>query len=122
LLVVEDEAATQFVVAHFLEERGFEVVTAASASEARDVLTRNASVSAVFSDVRLPDHNGYTLAQWIRRSHPGLPIVLGSGGGLVPALIGQDFPFFLKPYNLCEVALFLHTMIRQTGSRATNAA
>jgi two-component system response regulator HydG len=122
LLVVEDEEATQFVVAHFLEERGFEVVTASSASEARNVLTGNASVNAVFSDVRLPDDNGYTLAQCIRQQHPGLPIVLGSGGGLVRALIGQEFPFFLKPYNLCEVALYLHTMIRQSSSQRTNAA
>jgi CheY-like chemotaxis protein len=110
ILVVEDEPATQFIVTDFLAGYGFDVVTAASGAEACNLLGGDPAIKAVFSDLCLPDMNGYQLAQWIRRNYPRMPIVFGSGGGLSPAFEG-DFAFFLKPYDLGEVARHLHSIV-----------
>jgi CheY-like chemotaxis protein len=111
ILVVEDEAATQHVVTEFLQDSGFAVLSASSGTQACAVLAGDPEIEAVFTDLRLPDINGYQFALWVRRDYPRLPIVLGSGGGLAQEPMGTDFPFFLKPYDLNKVAICLHAIL-----------
>jgi DNA-binding NtrC family response regulator len=116
ILVVEDEAATQFILAHFLEEHGFTVLSASCAAEAMILLETGTSIAAVFTDVRLPDMNGHALAQAIRRNRPDLPIVLGSGSGLAPALAtGESYAFFMKPYDFPAIAQHIRGLVSRAA-------
>jgi DNA-binding NtrC family response regulator len=100
ILVVEDEPAARFLLVHFLEEKGFGVVEAENAQEAMEALQRDPFIRLVFTDVRLPGMNGHALALWVREHYPDLPIVVGSGSALAPALaFKQSYSFFLKPYD-----------------------
>ena len=116
ILVVEDEAATQFILAHFLEEHGFSVLAASCAAEAMTMLEHGPSIAAVFTDIRLPDMNGHALAQSIRGAYPDLPIILGSGSGLAPALAaGESYAFFMKPYDFPAIAQHIRQVVRDAA-------
>ena len=55
LLIVEDEIPFRRAVARYFRSRGFDVAEAGSLGEARRLLGADASFSAVFLDVHLPD-------------------------------------------------------------------
>ena len=120
ILVVEDEAAARFLLVHFLEERGFDVVEAQNAQEAMAVLQLDPFISLVFTDVRLPGMNGHALALWVRERYPALPIIVGSGSALAPALaLRENYSFFVKPYDFQEIGNHIHALLK---NRAHSAA
>jgi DNA-binding response OmpR family regulator len=80
ILIVEDEPLIRMFVADSLEEYGFEVAEAESATEALAKLAAaNGAVEAVIIDVGLPDRPGDTLAEELRAKWKNLPIVIASG-------------------------------------------
>ena len=82
ILLVEDEALIQMLATDFLEEAGFTVATAGSATEAMNKLgLMPCGIDAVILDLGLPDRPGEALFREIRTLYPSLPIVLASGQG-----------------------------------------
>jgi DNA-binding NtrC family response regulator len=113
ILVVEDEAAARFLLVHFLAEKGFGVVEAQNAQEAMALLQTDPAISLVFTDVRLPGMNGHALALWVRERYPALPIVVGSGSALAPALaLRENYSFFVKPYDFHEIGNHIHGLLK----------
>ncbi|WP_025126367.1 PAS domain-containing sensor histidine kinase [Pseudomonas sp. PH1b] len=106
LLVVEDNPEVGVLLAQALNELGYQVEWATSATEALARLSQErASFQAVFSDVVMPGMNGIELATKIRSEYPGLPVILTSGYS--PALaLGQtrEFVFLQKPYSVAALA------------------
>jgi PAS domain S-box-containing protein len=78
VLLVEDEPDAAEFVRHLLEGYGAEVIIAASAGEALDLLTRM-QPDILISDIGLPGMDGYELMERIRRRD-------ASQGGGIPAL------------------------------------
>jgi PAS domain S-box-containing protein len=80
ILLVEDEASLRKIVRSMLESRGFEVV---EAEDGRAALKRIAAerdrISAVLSDVVMPELGGLELSDRLERGAPELPMVLMSG-------------------------------------------
>jgi PAS domain S-box-containing protein len=104
ILLVDDEALIQMLATEYLEEGGFKVDLAGSASEAINKLRLiPGGVDAVVVDMRLPDRTGDTLVLEIRAIYPAMPIVLASGesvSSLRETFKGQDRVGFLsKPYT-----------------------
>jgi CheY-like chemotaxis protein len=81
----------------FLEALGYEVLLAQCAADGLDLLRQHA-VAAVIVDFHMPDMGGDELASLIRRSFPGLPIVMLSGyvGDMPPACFGVVDRFVCK--------------------------
>ena len=80
VLVVDDDPAAREIIARLLEEGSFAVVTAASGSEAIELLADDdANFGAVLTDVSMPDMTGVELAYWVRDHHPSLPVAIISG-------------------------------------------
>jgi len=116
ILVVEDEILIRFVISGYLQECGFRVYEAGTAAEAIEILeAERAAIDLVFSDVRMPgEMDGFGLAQWIRKSPPGLPIVLTSGDAKKSAIakeLCEGDPFFAKPYDVAQVIAQIRTLI-----------
>jgi DNA-binding response OmpR family regulator len=126
-LLVEDEPLIQMLAAEYLEEAGFKVDTAGSATEAMNKLALvPGGFDAVVLDVGLPDRSGDTLLHEIRAVYPLLPIVLATGQGaadLHGALKGQPkVAFAMKPYNASDLlkalrAVGVHTQSAALGQR-----
>jgi DNA-binding NtrC family response regulator len=123
VLLVEDEALIQMLAVEYLEEAGFKVDTAGSATEAMNKLALiPGGVDAVVLDVGLPDRSGEILLQEIRAIHPLLPVVLATGQGaadLARAFQGQSkVAIATKPYDAGDLLKALRSLGIDTKNKA----
>ncbi len=80
VLVVDDSLSVRKVVERALEAKRFEVISAASGTEAVEIIGQDAP-DVIVCDVIMPDMDGYQICEFIR-SHPRLgatPVLLISG-------------------------------------------
>jgi PAS domain S-box-containing protein len=116
ILLVEDEYLIQMLATDYLQDAGFTVDAAGSASEAMNKLTLvKGGVDAVIVDLGLPDRRGDVLVREIRANNTSLPIVLATGQitDSVRAIFKDDerIGYVSKPY----VADDLITALRALG-------
>ena len=84
LLVVEDNPVSQKVAARNLEKLGYRVDVAANGVEALDAVDRQ-SYAVVLMDCQMPEMDGYTATEEIRRGEAGglrLPIIALTAGAM----------------------------------------
>lgn len=79
VLIVEDEFLVRLFAVDALEDAGFRVLQAGSATEAMQMLRGTTEVRAALIDMGLPDRPGDELAAEIQALRPDLPIVICSG-------------------------------------------
>jgi CheY-like chemotaxis protein len=98
VLIVEDEAVIRMNVVQVAEDAGYEVLEAANADEAIDILECRDDICAVFTDVRMPGYmDGIRLAHVIKGRWPPIQLIIMSG---LEVPDGSDFPWFIrKPYG-----------------------
>lgn len=92
-----------------LEDAGFDVVEAANAAEAVNVLTERTDIRLVFSDIDMPHGmDGLKLAAMIRDRWPPIEIVLTSGH-VAPdtSKLPARCVFYPKPYRAEKVVAAL---------------
>jgi len=124
VLVVDDSLSVRKVVEKALEGRGLEVLSAASGSEAIEVLERDRP-DVVICDVILPDKDGYQICQYVR-SHAALgttPVLLISGidNGTVQARAAEvrSDEVLFKPFGVDDL---LRKIDRLLSRRANGSA
>jgi PAS domain S-box-containing protein len=105
VLVVDDDPAVLSIVARLLAARGCKPAAVTSAAQAREQLSGDhPPFDVVVSDVMMPGETGTSLAAWIGRRHPGLPVVLMSahlGDASRAASPGLDLGQVLKkPFSV----------------------
>jgi CheY-like chemotaxis protein len=80
VLLVEDEPLVQMLAVDFLEELGFRVESAGSATEAINrARLINGQIDYAIVDLGLPDRRGDVLVSELRVLYPHLPIIIASG-------------------------------------------
>jgi PAS domain S-box-containing protein len=116
ILVVEDEDFIQMLLSTQLEDMGFEVEMAGSATAAKNKLALlRGQVDAAIVDLGLPDAPGDSLVKELRTLYPTLPIVIASGydqATLRSKFSGQQaIEFLSKPFSAEQ----LEAAIRDLG-------
>jgi signal transduction histidine kinase/ActR/RegA family two-component response regulator len=119
VLVVEDHAATRTTLSHLLTRRRFDVVTAATLTEARTA-TATRHFDLIVSDIGLPDGSGYTLMSELRAKYPELPGVALSGYGMEEDVIRSQTAGFnahlTKPIDVKALdEVIAKLLVRKTG-------
>jgi CheY-like chemotaxis protein len=112
VLVVEDELLLRAHAAEMVGAAGFEVIEAANAADAIDILEARADISVVFTDIQMPGSmDGLKLARAIRGRWPPIKIVATSGFVDVGE---KDLPeggrFLAKPYSPEAIADILREL------------
>jgi two-component system, cell cycle sensor histidine kinase and response regulator CckA len=80
LLVVEDESAVRNLVASSLRKEGYQLLLAASAEEALEIVNRHeGAIDLLLTDAIMPGRTGIDLARELVARKPGLPVILMSG-------------------------------------------
>lgn len=113
VLVVDDEAAVRETLGDMLEALGHKVVLAESGQEAIRKL-RESSFDFVFTDLAMPEMDGWETAREIRKREPDMRILLVTGYGpgtthpagedkLVDGIIGKPFDFAQVSATIMEV-------------------
>jgi two-component system response regulator RegA len=86
LLLVEDDDVLRARLGRALQERGFDVRSAASAAEAERLVAEEPPELAVL-DLRLADRNGLDLVAFLKASDPETRIVVLTGYGSVATAV-----------------------------------
>lgn len=103
ILVVDDEPSVRETLAEMLEVMGHNVLLAESGQDALQTLSEN-DCELVFTDLAMPEMDGWETTREIRRRWPEMNIVLVTGYGtgtippesedkLVDGIIGKPFDF-----------------------------
>ncbi len=118
VLVVEDDFALRWPASEYLRDSGYRVVEAASVDEAIMVLSSNARVDVVFSDINLRgEPSGIALSRWLHEHHPEVPMLMTSGEslGAPAAAAGARRSFIAKPYVLADVDRLIKSILPRDG-------
>jgi len=109
ILVVDDEASVREVTARILRRAGYEVATAADATEALRMLATSDPFDLVLTDSALPGMHGQDLAEEIGQRYPRTRVILMSGySELTPSAVPRARPsaiasFVQKPYKAAQL-------------------
>jgi len=116
VLIVDDEENQRRALSIGLRLDGFDVLVAASGAEALRLLAGPPSIDLALIDLMMPGLNGLELARQIRRSHPGVRVVLSSAYHLSARQVERAdcgaVGFVPKPYKLAELCSFLRSKAR----------
>jgi DNA-binding response OmpR family regulator len=118
ILIVEDEEGLRRYVRAALEDSGFSVDEAACLDDATGHVG-NVPYDAVVLDLGLPDGDGLTLIQTIRRARGGLPVlVLTARDSVKDRVRGLDTgadDYLVKPFAMEELVARLRALLRRPG-------
>jgi DNA-binding NtrC family response regulator len=78
ILVVDDEPAMRAGMARVLAAQGYQVLTAASGTEALGMMASR-PVNLAILDLKMPDMDGVQLLKTIGRDHPGTGVIMVTG-------------------------------------------
>ncbi len=115
IMIVDDEKEIADLVAVYLKNDGYEVVTCYHAAEALKCVEQE-KIGLAILDVMLPDMDGFTLCQRIREKHL-FPIIMLTAkvedidkiNGLT---VGAD-DYMTKPFNPLELLARVKTQLRR---------
>jgi two-component system nitrogen regulation response regulator GlnG len=104
VLVVDDDRAVRHLVQKTLESASVEVVTAASAEEGLELLSRSEkSIDVCLLDILLPDLSGLEAFEKFQRMDTKLPIVfitsMGSSDVAIDAMKRGAYDYIFKPID-----------------------
>jgi len=87
VLIVDDEPSIRRTLREFLRDEGHEVLAAAAAAQAIELLSQR-PIEIVVSDVLMPQLDGVELLEAIRRFSPRVKVILITGHPTVDSAIG----------------------------------
>src|SRR6202158_1769288 len=105
VLIVEDEFLLRMDAVDMIAGAGFEVVEAANADKAIEILETRGDVTVVFTDIQMPGSmDGLKLARAVRGRWPPIKIVATSGHLDVREIdLPEGGRFLPKPYSPLQV-------------------
>ena len=116
ILVVDDNASLLRAIALGLSHQGFEVWTAGSGDEAREILDRGEVPDLLLTDAMMPGElQGPELLDYVKGTLPGLPAVLMSAyagtGRLTPECVESADLIVAKPFTIQELLAKLAVLV-----------
>jgi CheY-like chemotaxis protein len=113
ILIVDDEPAVRETLAEMLEAGSHRVLLAEGGQDALQKLRSN-SVDLVFTDLAMPEMDGWETAREIRKRWPEIKIVLVTGYGptTIPPVGEEDLVDGIigKPFAFAQVAAILSSL------------
>lgn len=117
LLYVEDDESLSFVTRDNLELQGYQVTYCADGTSAMQQIKQN-EFDICILDVMLPDVDGFTIAQEIRKTNIEVPIIFLTARSLKEDKIqglklGAD-DYMTKPFSIEELLLKIQVFLKRS--------
>jgi CheY-like chemotaxis protein len=105
ILIVEDETLIRWGAVKMVEDAGFEVLEAANADEAIQILESRSDIRVIFTDIHMPGSmDGLKLAHAVRYRWPPIKIIVTSGHGFPnEQALPEGGRFVPTPYNSIQL-------------------
>ncbi len=122
ILIVDDDPAMRVGLQDNLEVEGYQVVTAASLREGREVALRERP-DLILLDLMLPDGDGMSLCRHLRSQGLHTPVIMLTARGeemdkVLGFEVGAD-DYVVKPFSLRELFARIHAHLRRTHGTGT---
>ena len=125
VLVVEDDSVIQEGLRFALTQEGYQVMTAASAAEAMEVIEGGDSIGFYLLDVMLPDGDGYQICRAVRQISQAPILFLTACDDEVNTVMaleqGAD-DYIAKPFRIRELTARMKAILRRTSRNPEAAA
>ena len=132
IYIVDDEATLREVVRRYLERDGFNVVEAATGTEALSLL-RKTPADLILLDLMLPGLDGFTITRTLRQAEEytsldlegGIPIIILTSRGdesdrIRGFELGAD-DYVVKPFSPRELVARVKAVLRRAGKTPDEA-
>ena len=86
ILIVEDNVGLSQIQKDWLSRAGYDAVTAMSEPIARSLI-RKTQFDLILSDVRLPEGDGISLLEWLRKEKKDIPFIITTEYVSVPDVV-----------------------------------
>ena len=118
VLVIEDEEALRFTLAHSLKKEGYQVLAASRGDDGLK-LAREAQPDLILLDLMLPGLDGIQICRLLRRDST-VPIImltaLGGEGDRVAGLDTGADDYLAKPFGMRELLARVRALLRRSAS------
>ena len=115
IVAVDDDALVLAGTVAMLEDLGHKVWPAVSAEQALHLLRNEPGVDLLVTDQVMPHTTGADLIKELRKDRPGLPVILATGYGEIPAGLDPMALRLAKPFDQRDLA----EAIRQVSAART---
>lgn len=123
-LLVDDDPAIRTLLLEYLGTFGFTTEAVGDGRGMRQALAARQGFDVILLDLMLPDEDGLTLCQWVRRDHGQLPvIVLTAQGDPMSRVLGLELgadDYLAKPFEPRELVARIKAVLRR-GNAAPQA-
>lgn len=123
ILIVDDDDSALFYLGTILRNAGFTPILASNTREARSIL-KSKQISAVISDLIIPDGGGLDLLSWVRSNQPNLPFLVmtafGSVDRAVSSIQSGATDFLQKPLASEQLVKQLQHLIKKNEASSFN--
>ncbi|TWS95807.1 PAS domain-containing sensor histidine kinase [Reyranella sp. CPCC 100927] len=117
VLLVEDNPEVATATAGLLEQLGYDVRAVANAEDALLVLDTSAAIDLVLSDIVMPGkYDGLALARTVRKSRPGVPVVLMTGYSEATLAAADQFAVLQKPFDMGSLSRAIEDQRKRSGA------
>ncbi len=103
ILLVDDDSLIALSTKTLLEAIGHNVIDAASAESAIEIIEQDTAIDLVMTDYAMPGMTGLELATYIRRFRPRLPVLLVTGFADLPSAAVPNIARLSKPYRQAQL-------------------
>ena len=108
ILIVDDEEAIREVVSTLLEALGYECASVSNGIRAQEYLGKH-PVDMVLSDMVMPEMDGLTLVDWLRKAHSDIPVIMVTAmhdiSTALEAIRRGAYDYILKPFEKDQLYL-----------------
>jgi DNA-binding NtrC family response regulator len=123
ILIVDDSAFERKSIETMLNARDFDALSAGSSPEALAILGRD-SFDVVITDMRLPGMDGISLTREIKKSYPGVGVIMITGYGTiesaVQALREGAYDYITKPMDENRLIITIRNLIEHSRIEKEN--
>jgi len=125
IIVIDDEPNIRKILDALLTREGYEVFSFDGFKNAMTTLNTE-DVSAVVTDLSMPEHSGLDVLKYCKEYSPDLPVILitafGTVEAAVTALKNGAFDFVLKPFDQDDLSRILQKAIQTRKRRKREPA
>lgn len=123
ILVVDDEASIVQSLSGVLEDEGYQVLSAGSGEEALKEI-RKEPPDLVLLDIWLPGMDGLTVLERLKRTSPGIPVIIISGHGNIETAVKATrmgaCDFVEKPLSIERILVSVQNALQISRLEAEN--
>ncbi|TIO08300.1 response regulator transcription factor [Mesorhizobium sp.] len=124
IIVVDDETDVAFMIADYLQAKGYRIRTASGGAELREAIA-TATADLVVLDINMPGENGFSLARWLREHHDTGILMLTGADSVFDKVAGLEVgadDYLAKPFAPVELEARIAAVLRRRRPKGSNDA